>query len=118
MLPSSADTVEITVAELASIKASSDFRGTSPLLVDCREPDEHDICKISGAVLIPLSTFSTEAESKLPGKSHPIIVYCHHGMRSMRATEFLRQKGYSETFSLAGGIDAWAVAVEPGMTRY
>ncbi|MDA0813231.1 MAG: rhodanese-like domain-containing protein [Verrucomicrobia bacterium] len=118
MLPSSGETTEITVAELAKLKAAGSSPMPAPLLVDCREPDEHAICKINGSVLIPFSTFTVNAEAALLDKSRTIIVYCHHGMRSQRATEFLRRKGYTESFSLVGGIDAWAAAVEPDMPRY
>jgi rhodanese-related sulfurtransferase len=118
MLPSSVETAEITVAELAMLTAAGSSPVPAPLLVDCREPDEHAICNINGSVLIPLSTFAANAEAALPDKGRPLIIYCHHGMRSQRATEFLRRKGYTESFSLVGGIHAWAEAVEPEMPRY
>lgn len=95
---------------------SSDVK---PRLVDCREADEYAICKIDGAELIPLSNFVDEAVRRLgPDRDQWIVVYCHHGVRSMRATAWLRQQGYSRTQSLRGGIDTWADCVDPEMARY
>ena len=90
-----------------------------PRLVDCREPDEFAICKIEGAELIPLSKFVEEATRRLGNdRDQWIVVYCHHGVRSMRATAWLRQQGYSQTQSLRGGIDMWAECVDSDMARY
>ena len=90
-----------------------------PRLIDCREPDEWVICHIDGAQLVPLSTFVENAPGKLgPDKDQWLVVYCHHGVRSLRATQWLRQQGYAQTQSLRGGIDLWAECVEPEMRRY
>src|SRR5690242_8142458 len=86
----------------------------SPLrLIDVREPDEFEICKIEGAELISLSVFAEEFASRLPDPGQTIIFYCHHGMRSMRATEHLAKRGYSNVKSMNGGIDAWALEIDP-----
>lgn len=85
-------------------------------LVDCREPDEWNLCRIEGATLIPLSQFGETAVASLSADS-PVVVYCHHGMRSLRATLWLRQKGY-QAWSLAGGIDAWSEEIDPEVARY
>jgi rhodanese-related sulfurtransferase len=87
-------------------------------LVDCREPDEWEICHIPGAQLIPLSQFPETAPALLPDTQQPIIIYCHHGMRSQRATLWLRAKGYTHVQSMRGGIDAWATDQAPDMARY
>ena len=89
-----------------------------PRLVDVREEDEFAFCKIEGAELIPLSKFAVEFAAKLPEKSEVILLYCHHGMRSLRAAEFLSGHGYADVKSVAGGIDAWAREIDPAVGRY
>ena len=106
---------ELEVAPLQLNQARQD--GKRPLIVmDVREPHEWEIAHLEGAMLVPLG--------QLPSRlgeidSHAeIVTYCHHGSRSMRAVEILRGAGFSNVRSLAGGIDAWAEQVEPGMARY
>jgi len=86
--------------------------------IDCRELDEWHICHIEGADLVPLSNFAEEAPKKLGDLDQRLIVYCHHGVRSLRATQWLRAKGYHRAQSLAGGIDRWADLVDSEMKRY
>jgi adenylyltransferase/sulfurtransferase len=108
--------LEITVEEL-----NTRLAGGKPAhlrLIDCREEDEWRICNIEGAELLPLSRFGEEVQGKLADTSQEIAVYCHHGMRSLRATHWLRQKGYAKTQSVAGGIAAWAERIAPEMARY
>jgi adenylyltransferase/sulfurtransferase len=92
--------------------------GVKPRLVDCREEDEWQICKIEGAELVPLSQFGELVSQRFSDTAEPIVVYCHHGMRSQRAALWLRQHGFIHAQSMHGGIDAWADLVEPEMTRY
>lgn len=87
-------------------------------LIDVREEDEFHICKLEWAELIPLSRFMEEAPARLVDKDKPIVVYCHHGMRSARAAAALRRMGYEEVYNLTGGIEAWAVRIDPTMRRY
>ena len=106
--------LEITCEALAALRQS----GEKLRLIDCREQDEWDTCHIDGAELSPLTTFAEEAPRRFTDSSEPLVVYCHHGMRSARVATFLRQKGHSQTWSLAGGIEQWAEEIEPGMARY
>lgn len=92
--------------------------GTPPRLVDCREEDEWHICHIEGAELVPLSQFGELAGQRFTDPAQSIIIYCHHGMRSLRAASWLRQHGFVNAQSMRGGIDAWADIVEPEMARY
>ena len=89
-------------------------------LVDCREEDEFALCKIEGAELMPLSNFAALAQERLLAGEGPVpvVVYCHHGMRSMNATMFLRERGLKEVWSLAGGIDLWSQVVDGDVPRY
>jgi adenylyltransferase/sulfurtransferase len=86
------------------------------ILVDVREPHEWEIAHIDGARLIPLSQLPNRI-NELDGHAE-IVTYCHKGSRSMKALEILRGAGHSRVRSLAGGIDAWAARIEPGMARY
>ena len=87
-----------------------------PLLLDVREPHEWEIAHIEGATLIPLGELPARLAELEPHR--PIVTYCHRGVRSQRAREILAGAGFGGVRSLAGGIDAWARDVEPGMARY
>lgn len=105
---------ELGPEDLQALRAEN-----APLrLIDCREDDEWHICRIEGAQLIPLSRFAELAPARLPDPAQHLIVYCHHGVRSMRATLWLRQQGYARTQSLRGGIDLWSELIDPTVPRY
>ena len=91
-------------------------QGDDLLIVDVREPHEHDICRIGGAKLMPLSRFAAEV-SQL-SSTQEIVLYCHRGIRSMTALKFLRKAGFRRLKNLQGGIDAWARRIDPDMPRY
>jgi rhodanese-related sulfurtransferase len=107
--------VEISVTDTQELLKAGD---EALRLIDCREQDEWDICHIDGAELMPLTRFGEEAEAKLQDPAQRIIIYCHHGMRSLRAASWLRQKGFDKVQSMAGGIAAWSDYVDPEMPRY
>lgn len=88
----------------------------SLFLLDVRELNEYDIVHLDNAHLIPLNTLPYNLET-LPSDQE-IVVYCHHGQRSLYATAFLHQKGYTEAKNLMGGIDQWAVEIHPNLPRY
>lgn len=87
------------------------------VLVDCREKDEYEYCRIQGAVLIPLSEFEERAEKELNPKD-AIYIHCHHGGRSMRVCEYLQSLGFESTTNVLGGIEAWSLHVDPKVPRY
>jgi len=103
---------EITVGDLRERMSS----GESFLLLDVREQFEFEIARIEGANLIPLG--------ELPGRwqeldrGQDIFVYCHSGMRSAQAAEFLRANGFSKVTNVTGGIDAWSQEIDPEVPRY
>ncbi len=92
--------------------------GADFLFVDCREPHEHDLVKIAGATLVPLGETPQRQAEFEPFRDRPIIVHCHHGGRSLRAAQWLRQNGFPTAQSMAGGIHRWAEEIEPGMLKY
>lgn len=92
-------------------------RTGEPLAVlDVRESWEIALCALDDHIAIPLGHLPANID-RLP-KDRPLVVMCHHGMRSLRATLWLRSQGFANAVNLAGGIDAWAAAVNPKMRRY
>ena len=89
-----------------------------PRLIDCREEDELAICQIAGNEWIPLGLFPGVREKLLARNERGVVVYCHHGVRSLRATHFLRSIGVENAFSMSGGIEAWSERIDPGVARY
>src|SRR5437870_615487 len=106
------DGAEITASEL---KAEWD-RNPDLLVIDVREPHEYEIAHIDGSVLIPLGELDDRL-SELDGHRE-VVTHCHHGARSLKALEILKAAGFSKVRSLRGGIDAWAVNVDPSLPRY
>ena len=103
--------------DVRSVKQMLD-RGEKFTLLDCREPDEFATAKIAGSTHIPMREIPgrlTELEPLKPGR---IVVHCHHGGRSLRVTQFLRQQGFAQVQNMAGGIDAWSLEVDPQVPRY
>ena len=68
--------------------------------------------------MLPLSGFAEGFREALPDRDETVLIYCHHGVRSLHAAEWLAGQGYTRVRSMAGGIDAWARLYEPGMPRY
>ncbi len=86
-------------------------------LIDVREEDEWAICRIEGAELVPLSRFAEAAPAAL-ASDEPVVLYCHHGVRSERAGKFLESLGYGDVAHLGGGIDRWSVEIDGAVRRY
>jgi len=88
-------------------------------LIDVREPHEFALSKIEGAALIPMRSVPAELQD-LEGKADdaPLIVFCHHGVRSLNVVHWLREHGVEACQSMSGGIDAWSRAVDPSVPRY
>ncbi len=92
-------------------------RKESFTLLDVREPWEFETARIEGATLIPMGDIPSRANHELDPEAH-IIVYCHHGVRSMSVTAWLRQQGFEKAQSMAGGIDAWSRTVDGKVPMY
>ncbi len=103
---------EITAAEAAQI-----LRENGARLVDVRETWEFDTTRIEDSLHLPMGEVPTRAHKELDVDERLIIV-CHHGVRSMNVTAWLRRQGFENAQSLRGGIDAWSLEVDPGVTRY
>jgi adenylyltransferase/sulfurtransferase len=102
-----------------SVLEANQLCATSPehtVLIDVREPHELAICRLRNATPIPMRQIPEHAET-LPRDKH-LLILCHSGGRSRRVTEFLRTRGFSAVSSIAGGINAWATEIDPGLRRY
>jgi len=87
-------------------------------LLDVRQPWEHALAALPGSQLVPLPLLPTQMESIKPPAGALLVVYCHHGVRSLAAARFLEQAGYAQVASLAGGIEAWSCDIDPQVPRY
>ena len=94
------------------------LRGDSFVLFDCREQDEWHYCHIDGATLIPMSELQSRVVELEQHRDSEIIVYCHHGVRSLQVAMWLQQQGFQQAASMAGGIEEWSLDVDQGVPRY
>ena len=92
-------------------------RGEHIRLIDVREPEEHAICQIAGAQLIPMRTIP-ENLPRLDDGETPIVVFCHHGVRSLSVVDWLRRQGVENCQSMTGGTDQWSREIDPALPRY
>lgn len=93
---------EVTAAEILK-----ELAGTEVLvMVDVREPNETNLGRVKGAVIIPRGTLESKIEAVLPREAR-IVCYCANGNRSALATDTLQQMGYSDVRNLIGGWNAW-----------
>ncbi len=111
-------TLEISPREVAESLA----QGNRMLLVDCRRDDERAFCTIEGSRHVPMNLamqWIEDLREDLEGDSPPpIVVFCHHGVRSMQVVGLLQAAGFDTARSMAGGIDRWSLEIDPGTPRY
>ena len=88
-------------------------------LIDVREPNEFALARIEGSELIPMRQVPGELQ-RLEARADeaPLIVFCHHGVRSLNVVNWLRNQGLEACQSMAGGIDAWSLSIDPSVPRY
>ena len=91
-------------------------RGEKFMLVDVRNDWEHEICRIEGAELMPLSDLTTHLPKMEAAED--VVLYCHHGRRSLDAVAWLRGQGVAQARSMAGGIERWSLEIDPKVPRY
>ncbi len=89
-----------------------------PHLLDVREPEEFELVSLPHAKLLPLGQIPARYSELAEWKNAPVVVYCHHGIRSQHAIHFLRELGFGQLVNLSGGIDAWSREVDRAMPRY
>ncbi|WP_420628127.1 rhodanese-like domain-containing protein [Candidatus Leptofilum sp.] len=110
----------LSVQEVAQKRENGD----NFILLDVREPNELLYANLgSGVLTAPLSKLARQGPESLPeavlaDKDAEIVVLCHHGNRSAQVTAWLRQQGWTNVLNMDGGIDAYAIAVDPSVGRY
>jgi rhodanese-related sulfurtransferase len=104
---------EITIEAFAKQRQQPN----APLLLDVREPWEFQTASIPGGLLMPMGEVASRAHTELDPDA-PIVVMCHHGARSLNVALWLRDQGFTQVQSLAGGIDAWSCSIDPDIPRY
>jgi rhodanese-related sulfurtransferase len=95
------------------------LRSDEPLLLlDCRTTAERHVAAIHPSVHVPMQELEQHLETLMQDPARPIVVYCHHGVRSLRVAHALRRVGLQRTQSMIGGIERWSVSVDPRVPRY
>ena len=103
--------------DCAGVKAKLDA-GSAFLFLDVREPDEYATAHIAGTMLLPMSQLAGRVSELEAHKGGEIVVHCHHGGRSLRVVNWLRQQGFDHAINLAGGIDQWSQVIDVSVPRY
>src|SRR5262245_3763432 len=87
--------------------------GDPVYLLDVRQPWEHEHCRLPNSTLIPLGELPEYLSEVEVPTGAVVVVYCHHGVRSLSGAAILEANGFGEAFSLAGGIEAWSLLIDP-----
>jgi len=87
-------------------------------LVDVRQPWEHELAALPNSLLVPLNELVGRMVEVRPLQDALVVVYCHHGIRSLSGAAILENAGFKNVASLSGGIDAWSVLVDTKVPRY
>ena len=87
-----------------------------PALIDVRQAWEFNLAKIDGATLIPMNDVPSRIQEI--DETHPTVIICHHGMRSLQVVAYLERMGFDNLHNLDGGIDAWSRQVDATVPRY
>jgi rhodanese-related sulfurtransferase len=114
-MPDTVLPMEITPQELAQRARA----GEKLFFIDVREPSEYQQSRIEDAELIPMGTIPANLQHiEQLSDERTIIVFCHHGVRSLHVVNWLRNQGVMACQSMAGGIDRWSCEIDPGIPRY
>lgn len=104
--------IEISPADAAQL-----LRQGSARVIDVRESWEYSVTHVEGSLHMPMAQVPNRAPAELK-LGERLVVLCHHGVRSLRVTEWLRKQGFAQAQSLAGGIEAWSLEIDPELPRY
>jgi rhodanese-related sulfurtransferase len=105
---------QITPAQLAAWLG--DASRPKPLLLDVREPWEHEQARIEGSQLVPMGEIVARVGEL--DRTREVVAICHHGGRSLQVAMFLEKNGFANVHNLSGGVDAWSRTVDPSVPLY
>lgn len=105
---------EVTPRDVQALQTS----GEEFILLDVREPKEITAAALPGSVCVPMGEIKSRLIDLDEHAEDRVVVMCHHGARSMQVTAFLRQHGFDDVRSMAGGIDLWSRDIDPQVPRY
>jgi rhodanese-related sulfurtransferase len=91
-------------------------QGHAPRLIDVRDPEEFARCNLPGAELHPAAQIAEW--SRMLDPNQEILIYCHHGIRSLHAVMYLTARGFQRVSHLRGGLDAYSLRADPSIPRY
>lgn len=105
--------------QISPVELAEALRGAHPpALLDVREEGEHQFAALPNSKLVPLGQIPGRIAELEAWKDRDIVVYCHHGVRSLHAIGWLQQQGLAKLRNLSGGIDAWSREVDSAVPRY
>ena len=104
--------------EVTPRTAAERFARKEVRLIDCRTEPEREIASIEGALFAPIHQLSSHIEQLREFEEEELIVFCHHGVRSRQMVAALREEGFEQVYSMAGGIDLWSHAVDESTPTY
>ncbi len=103
--------------EISPSDAVALLRENKTRFIDVREPWEFATARIEGSIPMPMGDVPARAHQELDPDEH-LVILCHHGVRSMNVTSWLRNQGFEQVQSLRGGIEAWSAEIDPAVGRY
>lgn len=107
------------IRQLGSLELADWIKNKKPFsLLDVRQPIENETASLPNSQLIPLDELVMRVGEIDQEPGVPLVVYCHHGVRSLHAGAWLAANGFDPVYSLSGGIDAWSQIIDPGVPRY
>lgn len=107
--------MELTVEALHALRKG----GEPHVLIDVREAGELELCALDGAEHIPMGEIPARVEAlRALDPALPVLLLCHHGVRSLRVAHYLRHQGVPRAFSVRGGIDLWSLRIDGSVPRY
>lgn len=116
------------MVELMDVKAVAEARGNvlaNAVFLDVREPWEFELARLANSVNVPMSTLAGRVDEVRAlqdaadsAGNAPVVLICHHGMRSLQCAQFLAGQGLEHLINLSGGINAWSARVDPAVPQY
>lgn len=107
----------MAIAEMSPVELKRRLDAGDDLFVlDVRQPEEFDYCRLPGTTLIPLPDLPARLKELDPTRE--IVIHCRSGARSLQAAHFLAQIGFTQLHNLTGGILAWSDEVDPTVPKY